>query len=90
MQKAILKTCPKETIFAILEIVYNTLIGKVKLTELEKKRLSRYKTSMRQIIDRSLSLPRKRKILIQNGGGFLGLIIASLLSSAVGKLINRD
>lgn len=90
MHKGILKSCPKETIFAILDIIYNTLNGKLRLTPLEKKRLARYKIPLRKIISHSTSLPLKRKILVQSGSGFLGLIIGSLLSSAIGNLINRD
>ncbi|GFW21216.1 uncharacterized protein TNCV_1948391 [Trichonephila clavipes] len=51
------------------------------------KRLCRYKRTIRQLDDRSISLGRKRKLLTTNQtGGFLPLVLPAVLSFVGGLL----
>ncbi|GFY36904.1 uncharacterized protein TNCV_2568661 [Trichonephila clavipes] len=51
------------------------------------KRLCRYKRTIRQLADRSISLGRKRKLLTTNQtGGFLPLVLPAVLSFVGGLL----
>ena len=85
LKKAIIRHVPAETIQAISEIVLNMLKGVIKLTARQRQRLSRYKKVFRSLADKALSIPRKRKLLVQKGGG-AGL--AALIPIALAVLAN--
>ena len=69
------------------ECCKNVLNGNVNLTPSQKKRLGKYKGSMRQLADRRVKLASKQRILSQQGGfigpllGVLGPILGGLLGS---------
>ena len=75
----------KQQLEAIAECIENVLRGNVPLTNTQSKRLAKHKKSMRIISDRKASLPKKKRVLKQEGG-FLGTLIP-LAISALGSLI---
>ena len=69
LKKAIIKYASPDLVMAISEIALNMLKGVIKLTPQQKQRLSRYKKEFRSLAKKNLSVNKKRKILVQKGGG---------------------
>lgn len=87
LRKTIIKESTPEVIKTLCEICQNTLNGNAKISLPTKNRLKKYKKTIRNLMSPKLNLSSKRKILIQKGG-FLPILLASLLSGAIGKLID--
>ncbi|GFR02865.1 uncharacterized protein TNCT_728081 [Trichonephila clavata] len=87
-RNAILKSATNEQIKTLCEICQNVLAGNVPKANV--KRLCRYKRTIRQLADKSISLARKRKLLTTNQtGGFLPLVLPAVLSF-VGGLLGKS
>lgn len=85
LHKAIIKNCDDQTIQTLTNIVHNVLVGNVPLDEKIFRKLKRYKSCLRKLhrnIRKNSSVKYRRKQLIQTGG-FLPLILGSLLSGAL-------
>lgn len=86
---AILETGNKDLILCLCEVIDNILAGTVKLTPKQKKELTKYKSLLRQLIDKKIDLNQKRNLIIQKGG-FLPAILGPALGLAatiIGQLI---
>ena len=90
IRKAILDNADKDLIDAICQCFFNLLRGNIKLSQLQKEKLSKYRHTLRRLVNKS-SLKQKKKILIQNGGFLEFLIpaaisgISSIISSIIGN-----
>lgn len=85
-QKALLKSCDEEEINCICECIHNVLKGKVPLEEKAKKKLEKYKNLLRKLVRKSTKQVRKR-LIVQEGGSFLPIILGSILSALVGSIV---
>ena len=83
LRKAIIDHATPDLIHAITEIIYNTLKGVIELTPDQKRRLSRYKEQFRALVNKRLSVKKKRKILNQKG---TGAALAALIPVALALL----
>ena len=86
LRKAIIEHATPDLIHAVTEIVYNMLKGVIELTPDQKRRLSRHKEEFRALVNKKLSIKKKRRILNQKGTG-AGL--ATLIPIALTLLANR-
>ena len=86
LRKAILSTGGKQLILAISEIVKNVLLGNVKLTSQDIKKLGRYKKVLRTLATRKPKLAHRRRLLVQHGG-FLPTLIGPALSILASLLL---
>ena len=86
LRKAIIEHATPDPIHAVTEIVYNMLKGVIELTPDQKRRLSRHKEEFRALVNKKLSLKKKRKILNQKG---TGAALAALIPIAISLLANR-
>ena len=86
LRKAIIEHATPDLIHAVTEIIYNMLKGVIELTPDQKRRLSRHKEEFRALVNKKLSIKKKRKILNQKGTG-AGL--AALIPIALTLLANR-
>ena len=86
LRKAIIDYATPDLIHAVTEIVYNMLKGVIELTPDQKRRLSRHKEEFRALINKKLSVKKKRKILNQKG---TGAALAALIPIALSLLANR-
>lgn len=77
--RSIIKGAKPDLLCCISDICHNVLRGRVKLSPLEKQRLSKYKRHIRKIADKKTTSKSKRT-LIQKGG-FLATILAPLIGS---------
>lgn len=88
LRKAIIKNSNPEVIKAISEISHNTLKGNNKICAKTKQKLSGYKRQLRVLACPKQTINAKRKTIIQRGG-FLPLLIGSVLSGLIGSYLNR-
>lgn len=88
MRKAILLNADDELIKTIVECVINTLNGNHTTTAQTRTHLGKFKHCLRKICNPRVPLPQKRKIIIQKGG-FLGVLLSSILSGLIGRLLNK-
>ena len=86
LKKAIIKHAPTDLVTAISEIVLNLIKGVIKLTAHQKKRLSRYKKELLALAKKKVPLGKKRKILVQKGGGVVSILVPLALSLLSSKL----
>lgn len=88
LRRVILKHAPKQVIAALSQICLNTLRGNVRLSGRTKKLLKRYKNILRELASSTVRDSRKRRLLVQHGG-FLGILLSTLLSGIIGSLLNH-
>lgn len=70
------------------EIAINLLKGVYTVNDKDRKKLKKYKNQLRKLASSKRSLKSKRRI-IQSGGALVPLLVSTLLSSAVGAIINH-
>lgn len=91
-RKAMLLNSNNDLMMAICEIVDNVLRGTVKLRPSDRKKLSKYKSVLREMADRSLAKKKKKTLLLSQRGGFLPLVLApalALVASLVGEVVGK-
>ena len=85
-----LKTGGAELQRSVREIAHNLLKGKVNVSAGQLRRLKRHRAGVRHLAQRSTS--GKKRVQIEQRGGFLGALIAPLISAlagGIGGLIGR-
>ena len=79
----------RDLILALCEVIHNVLIGTVKLTPEEIKRLKRYNRTLVDITNKKTPLLKKKLLLKQHGGFLMTLlppalaVLASVLSNVL-------
>lgn len=91
-RKHFLEIVHPETIKCICEVCLNVLNGNIPLKDSDKNKLKRYKSILRQLVNRQGKKGReqvknKRKTLIQKGG-FLPIILPPLLAIAADLVVD--
>jgi len=89
LRRAIIENAENSLINTINEIAYNTLHKNNPINSKTKKYLKLYKREMRCLACPKRSLSSKRTLLIQRGG-FLPVLIGSVLSGIIGKLLEDN
>lgn len=90
LRKAILMNASNDVIKTINEIAYNTLNSNNPISTQTKSKLKRYKKSLRCLACHKKSLSSKKKILVQQGNGFLPILIGTILSGVIGNLLKKE
>ena len=86
----VIKNADEDLMTAICDVVFNVLHGRINISDKDRKKLLKYKKSMRFLCKKS-TLDHKKKYLKQKGGFLQFLIpavvsgIASIISSFVSK-----
>ena len=75
---AIISNCNKDLLHSISECVLNVLNGKIRLSDCAKRKLKKYKSSFRSLVDRRLPSSAKTTLIVQRGGFLLPLLAAVL------------
>ena len=81
-RKKLLIHADGELIRCICQCATKVLDGSIPITNDDKKKLKKYKRTLRQLREPQKTLSAKRKTIIQTGGGFL----LSLIPAVVGAL----
>ena len=85
--KAIISNYDRDRVNWISEYVSNVLSGNIALVGCEKRKLSKHNLAQRKVVDKRVSLPGKKRLIVQRGWFFLPLLaavlptIASLIAS---------
>ena len=88
LRKAILEYADADLISALCDCAHNILRGTVRLTPREKVHLRKYKNKPRLIANRRLSIT-KRRLEIQQNGGFLPALLAPLATTVFLPLLRQ-
>jgi len=88
LRKAIIKNCNNELVKSISECVLNVLRNNLQLTACQKKRLQKFKGSLRALADKRVSISSKKRLLNQRGG-FLVPLLSAILPT-IASLIFRS
>lgn len=83
--KEVLKTADKGLIQSVCECALNLLKGNVRVNPSKRKQLAKFKLTLRRLVKKGESFKKKRKYLVQKGGGIL---VPILLSAVLQSLIN--
>ena len=88
LRKAILEHADPELIKALCECAHNILQRNVQMTPLEKTRLRKYKSKLRLIARKNVSVKQKR-LKLQQTGGFLPALLAPLAANVIIPLLRQ-
>ena len=86
IHKDILSRAPPNVIKRICDAALNVRQGQVILSKKQKDVLAHHRKTIEQLLQKAIPVERKRKILVQRGGGVAALIIPIILSSVLGAL----
>lgn len=96
LRTAILKNCEDKVIQTLSEIVHNILSKNLKIEPAQLELLEKYKKQLRDIhlaLKKNKKLTFRRKIFVNQKGGFLGPLIGIALSAlsdyAIDKIKSR-
>lgn len=78
-RKAILKAANEALVRTICECILNVLKETVPVSKHAKRKLLAHKKSLIALAEKSTPLRKKKKILVQQGGNFLGLLLPPVL-----------
>lgn len=79
LRKSIVSNCDLDFINTLVECVFNSVNGHIPLSESEKKKLKKFKTILRKVLKTKGGLCKKRKVIVQNGGGFLPVLLQPIV-----------
>jgi len=85
LRKRLLRSFPSYVCDDLIEILYNVVMGKVKINQGQLKKLRRHKKSLRKLTG-AKSKSGRRKVIYKQSGGFLGVLLP-IVSSIVGGII---
>lgn len=88
LRNAILKHVDDIVIKTLNEILFNIMNKNHKINKSVFEKIKPYKNTIRKVCSPKTSVSVKRKHLIQKGG-FLPVIISSLLSGVIGKILEN-
>lgn len=80
-KKLLLKNASASEISAICEVCLNLLAGNFPVNI---QKLRKYKTAIRKVACRSTSVKNKKRILVNQSGGFLPMILPAVISALAG------
>ena len=87
LRKLILLHGSPNLVTCVCECALNVLKGTVPLTNSQKRKLSRYKTHLRQLANKKVSRIRKKSILNQKGGSILSALLPPILETLSNLLL---
>ena len=82
---ALLKTAKPDLIHALCDCIANVLHKNILITSQQKGVLAKKKNVLRELARKSTKTARKKKLLVQHGGGILKTILGTIIN-AIGSL----
>lgn len=88
-RKAIIKSSSSDLVTCLCEIVDNILSGTVSLAKQRRAKLKQYTKILRTLANRKVPISKKKRLLVQKGGGaFLPALLVPILAIAGSLLAN--
>ena len=86
-RKVILNKADRKLILAVCEVIHNTLEGNVPINSELKELLSKKRNLLRKLVQKN-NIAFKKKLLIQQGGFILPLLLPAALSAIASALFS--
>ena len=86
IHKDILSRAPPNVIKRICDAALNAREGQVILSKKQKQILARHRKTIEKLLQKSIPVERKRRVLVQQGGGIAAVIIPVILSAVLEAL----
>ena len=77
----LLKTATPQQLRALVQVLYNILMGHIPIPEDNKRILPPYKDALLDLASPNVPYKTKKRVLVQEGGGFIEDALAPLVSS---------
>jgi len=84
-QKLLLEQAPAGLVKAVCQCCDSLLKGNVQINQQQLQKLKRHRKQIRQLAGKG-SLDRKRRLLVDQKGGFIGALLAPLLGPIIGGI----
>ena len=93
-KKGIIANADAELLCALAECAYNILTKNIPLTALQRRRLGKYRTKLRELARRNTTAARRKRLLLPQigegqSGGFLSAFLAPLAGSVLLPLLRQ-
>jgi ABC-type methionine transport system ATPase subunit len=89
-QVALLKKAPEQVIKSICDAALNAQQGDIRLSKSVKKTFAKKRELFHKLTSRSLSIPKKRRLLVQRGGfAILPLLLSTVLGTIGSALFSK-
>ena len=88
-RKHIIREADKSLVDAVSECCLNVLKGHVPLTVKQKSHLSRHKEKLRKLAERKAGVRKRKRILIQSGGGLLSALLVPV-AALLGRILTTN
>lgn len=82
----VISNSPNNVTKAICNAAINAAQGDVHLNRKQKKLLASHRAFVSAIIKPGEPLSQKKRLLIQKGGGIIGLVVPAILSAVLGSI----
>ena len=95
LRRAIIANADADLLCALAECAYNILKKNIPLSDLQRRRLSKYRMKLSELAQRRTPAARRRRILLQRqvgegqSGGFLSAFLTPLASSVLLPLLRE-
>lgn len=86
---AILKNVDAEVLVLLAEICHNYIVGNIDCPKKSLQQLKKHKTIIRKLADPKRKSEKRRKILLQSGKGFFGLLLTPILSELASYVVEK-
>lgn len=86
-RKNILKTADFALITAIAECIHNALQGNLNIPKEKISKLKKHKKVLRKIRSSDNEWLNKKKLIVQSGGSFLPILLPSVISFVLDRLL---
>lgn len=87
--KKLVDLASKEEIDACCEVYLNALKGNIRLSPALLKKLTKHKRNCMQLVNKKVALPKKKRLLKGQLGGFLLPLLASIAGPLLGGIVKK-
>ena len=77
----LLKTATPQQLHALVQVLYNILMGHIPISEENKRILLSHKDALLNLARPNVPFKTKKRVLVQEGGGFIEDVLAPFVSS---------
>ena len=77
----LLKTATPQQLHALVQVLYNVLMGQIPISEQNKRILLPYKDALLDLASLNVPYKTKKRVFVQEGSGFIKDVLASVVSS---------
>ncbi|KAL9953003.1 hypothetical protein ACROYT_G040350 [Oculina patagonica] len=77
----LLKTATPQQMHALVQLIYNVLMENIPISEEDKRKVIPYKDALVNLVEPNVPFKTKKRILVQEGGGFIQELLTPVISS---------